>query len=88
MIRKSLIALTAAGAVGLAFAPAAEDKQKVHFNVGFDVGGGGIYVGPPGYYDDDYYFGGDCQYVKVKHKRWNKAHTKKFVYFTTELVCY
>ena len=86
MIRNTLIALTAAGAMGLALAPAAEAKTKIHLDVGFNVGGAGIYIGGPGYYDGGWGYD-DCHYVKVKHKKWNKAHTKKIVYFTKELVC-
>lgn len=89
MIRNALIAFSAAGAMGLALAPAAEAKTKIHLDVGFNIGGPGIYVDGPGHsYDDDFYYGDDCHYVKVKHKKWNKAHTKKIVYFTKELVCY
>jgi hypothetical protein len=86
MIRNALIALTAAGAMGLAFAPAAEAKTKINVDLGFHVGGGGIYIGGPGYYDDGWY--GDCGFIKVKHKKWNKWHTKKIVWYTKKYVCY
>ena len=86
MIRKALIALTAAGAIGLAFAPAAEAKTKIHVNLGFYGGGGGIYLGGPGYYYDGW--DDDCHYIKVKHKKWNKHHTKKIVWFSKKLVCH
>ncbi len=54
MIRTSIIALTAAGAAALALAPAAQAKTNIDFNIGVGIPVGGIYVGNPGYYDDDY----------------------------------
>lgn len=89
MIRNSLIALTAAAAFGVALAPAAEAKTKIDFNVNLGLEGGYVQAGSPGYDDDDYViFDDGCHYVKVKHKSWNKWHTKKVTYFTKELVCY
>ena len=76
MIRKSLIALTAAAAMGVALAPAAEAKTRINIGVGF--GGGVIFVGT--------HYG--CHHVMVKHVKWNQWHTKKVVYFNKQLVCY
>jgi len=85
MIRNTVIALSAAAAMGVAVAPAAQAKTNFNIDVGFGFGGYGHHHG---HYYDDYWYGDDCHYVTVKHKKWNKWHTKKKVYFTKELVCY
>ena len=88
MIRNTVLALTAAAAMGIALAPAAEAKNHLNINVGLGFGGyhHGHGWGYGGYYDG--WYGDDCHYITVKHKKWNKWHTKKKVYFTKELVCY
>lgn len=89
MIRNALIAVTAAAALGVALAPAAQAKSSINIDV--DFGFGGFYDGHRGHhgFNDDYgWYGDDCHYVKVKHKKWNKSHTKKKIYFTKKLVCY
>lgn len=89
MIRNALIALTAAAAIGVALAPAAQAKTKVNFDVNFAVDGGYIQVGSPAYYDDGYVvMDDDCHMVKIKHTKWNKWHTKKVTFYTKEMVCY
>jgi hypothetical protein len=88
MIRNTLFALAAAGAIGVALAPAAQAGPKLNIDLGIGISGGVIHVGSPGYYDDDYVDDGeDCEVVTVRHKKWNKTHTKKVVYYTKELVC-
>lgn len=78
MIRNAVIALTAAGAMGLALAPAAQARNNIDINLTF---------GTPGYHGI-YFYGDHCFYKKVKHVKWNKWHTKKVVYFTKKLICY
>lgn len=78
MIRKSLIALSAAAAMAVALAPAAEAKTRINVGIGFGGFGGGVYIGG----------GYGCHKVVVKHSHWNKWHTKKITYFTKERVCY
>ncbi len=78
MIRNAVIALSAAAAMGLALAPAAQAKTNFDFN---------ITIGSPGYHGI-YIHDGYCHYKKVKHVKWNKWHTKKVVYFTKKLICY
>ena len=88
MFRKAIFVLTSAAVLGLGLAPAAEAKTK--FNIDFGVTGdaGAIYIGQPVYDDDGYELADDdCRYVKVKHKKWNAAHTRKITYYTKELVC-
>jgi hypothetical protein len=88
MIRSAILGLAATAAFGLALAPAAQAKTNISLDVGLVLGGGGIYVGGPAYYDDDYGYGGeDCHYVKVKHKK-VKNNGKVKVWFTSKLVCY
>ena len=91
MFRKALVAFAATSAIALAAAPAAEAKTKVNFDLGINVGGGGVIIDPGfGVYDDDFYVSVDddfCGWQKVKHKKWNKAHTKKVIYFSKEWVC-
>ena len=84
MIRNTIIALSAAAAMGIALAPAAQAKNNIDINFGFGGYGGyghhgGIYI----YGDDDW-----CRYKKFKVVKWNKWHTKKIVYFKKRLVCY
>ena len=85
MIRNTLIALTAAGAMGLALAPAAQAKTNLNIDVGLGFGGGGIYVGGPAYVDGGWY-DDDCEFVKVKHVK--KKNGKKKVWYTKQYVCY
>lgn len=91
MIRKALIALAAVTAAGLALAPAADAKTRINFDVGINLGGGGIYVGPgAGFYDDDFVMVSDepdCGWEMVRHKKWNASHTRKVVFFTKQYVC-
>lgn len=90
MHRKAILALTSAAFLGLGLAPSAEAKTSLNIGFGFGVSGdaGSIYVGAPAYEDDDgAWADDDCEYVKVKRKKWNAAHTKKITYYTTELVC-
>lgn len=91
MIRNTLIALAAVSAAALTFAPAADAKTHINFDVGVNLGGGGIYVGPGvGYYDDDFVMISnepDCGWELVKHKKWNASHTHKIVFFTKQYVC-
>lgn len=89
MIRNTIIALTAAAALGVALAPAAQAKSSIDFNVNLGLGGY-IGVGSPGYYPvyDDYagYDDEECHYVKVKHAK--KKNGKIHVWYTKKLVCY
>jgi hypothetical protein len=89
MIRSTLIALAATACLGLAISTVAKAKTNFNIDVGLNVGSGGIYVAPGvGVYDDDVYLVEDeCGWHSVKHKKWNKFHTKKIVYFTKEWVC-
>lgn len=89
MIRNTLIALAAVSAAGIAMASVAEAKTRVNFDIGINLGAGGIYVGPgPAYYDGGYMAVDDeCGWHLVRHKTWNASHTKKFVFFTKEYVC-
>lgn len=95
MIRNTVIALTAAAALGAALAPAAQAKNNIDFNVNLGFGGGYIGVGNYKHYNDYGYYGhgsyaaydDDCHYVKVKHKKKTK-HGKVKVWFSKKLVCY
>ena len=85
MIRNILIALTAAAAMGFALAPAAQAKTNLNLDVGFVIGGGGVYVGEPAEYGDGW-DDEDCEYVTVKHKK-KKANGTVKVWYSKELVC-
>jgi hypothetical protein len=93
MIRSTIIALTATAALGLAFAPAAQAKNNIDFNVNLGFSGGYIGIGNYNHHDGYYGHGNyaayddDCHYVKVKHKKKLK-HGKVKVWFTKQLVCY
>jgi hypothetical protein len=84
MIRKTLIALSAAAVLATGMSAAASAKTNINIDLGFGVGGGGIYLGGGypvyggGYpvYVDDYGPGCGWQWVPYK-KVWNPAHTKK-----------
>ncbi len=83
MLRTTLIALAATAGLAFAASSQAQAKTNINLDFGINLGGGSggyVYVGD-GYADD-------CHYVTVKHKKWNKWHTKKVVYYTKELVCY
>lgn len=82
MIRKSIIALSAAAALAFAFAPAAQAKSNVHIRLNVGFGGGYFGIASPRY------FYNDCRHVIVKHKKWNRHHTRKIVFFSKKLVCY
>ncbi len=87
MLRTTLIALTATAGLAFAASSQAQAKTNINLDIGLNLAGGsgGIYVGGGDVYVD---YGDDCHYVTVKHKKWNKWHTKKVVYYTKELVCY
>ena len=89
MFRNILIALSATATLALAAAPVAEAKTNIDLDFGVVIGGGGVLVAPTaGIYDDDFYVDDDmCGWQTVKRKKWNKAHTKRVVYFTKEWVC-
>ena len=91
MIRKTLIALTAASAVALSFGASSAKADSIDFGFGFggpSYGGIHIHAGDPGYYDAGYDDGGDCHYV-MKHKLvWNAWHTYKVWSWKKALVCY
>ena len=86
MLRKSLIALTAASALTLGFAASAQ--AKTNFNIDVNLGGFGFYDGGygGGYYDAGY--DEDCGFKMVKHKHWNWNHTHKIVTWSKQWVCY
>jgi hypothetical protein len=85
MIRKTLIALAAAGALATGFAATATTAQaKTFVDVNVDLGGGsgGGYGGgyDDGYdsyggYDDGYGYGYGCGFKWVTYKQWNPWHT-------------
>lgn len=87
MLRNSLIALSAAAALGVVLALPAEAKTHIDFNLNLGVGAGygaGYAVfGAPGYiYADE-----PCHYVMVRHKKL-KANGMIKVWYSKELVCY
>ena len=102
MIRKTLIALTAASALAIGFGATSAKADSLDFGLGFGPGGvtsgsigihsggyGGGYGG--GYYDagyDDSYDNSDCRYVMVKRKHWNWNHTYKITTWSKQMVCY
>jgi hypothetical protein len=98
MIRKTLIALTAASAIALSFGASSAKADSIDFGFGFGTGGpgfGGVHIHAgdsgyygPGYYDAGYDDGSDCHYV-MKHKLvWNAWHTYKVWSWKKALVCY
>ena len=81
MIRKSLIALSAA-ALGLGMAGTASTAQaKTHFDVDVNLGFGGYGGWDPGYY-------GGCGYDWVAYKKWNPWHTAYKIKYHKVPVCY
>ena len=78
MIRNAVITLSAAAAMGIALAPAAQAKTSIDFN---------LTLGTPGYHGI-YIYNDYCHYKTVKRVKWNKWHTKKTVYYNKVLICY
>lgn len=72
MIRKSLIALSAATVMTLGLAPAA--NAKTHINLNFNVGLGDVGLG-------------FCHYEYVPYKKWNYWHTFYTIKYKKVLVC-
>ena len=74
MLRKSLIALSAATIMGLGLASQA--SAKTNFNLDINLGFGGF----GGY-------GGYCHHEYVPYKKWNYWHTAYKIKFKKVLVC-
>ncbi len=88
MLRKSLIALTAAAALSLGFAASAQ--AQTNLNIDINLGGFGYYdggYGGYGYYDAGY-DEESCGWKVVKSKHWNWNHTKKIVTWKKKWICY
>lgn len=90
MLRKSLIALTAAAALSLGFAASAQ--AQTNLNIALNLGGFGYYDGGHGGgYGGGYYDAGydeNCGWQMVKKVKWNWNHTKKIVKWKKQWVCY
>lgn len=91
MIRKSLIALSAAAVLGMgmaATASTAEAKTHINLNLGFGFGGygGGYYPVDDYGYDEPFY--GGCGYQWVAYKKWNPWHTHYVIRHKQVPVCY
>jgi hypothetical protein len=82
MLRNSLIALSAAAALGVALAPTAEAKTRIGFNIHVGAPVGYVAFGTP-----RYIYAGGCHYVTVKHKKL-KANGRLKVWYSKNLVCY
>jgi hypothetical protein len=81
MLRKSLIALSAAAALAIALAPAAQAKTNINVDLNLGFGGfGPVYTDYGPYYDD-------CDYKWVAYKKWNKWHTAYKIKHKKVLVC-
>lgn len=89
MIRSTFIALAAVASLGVAMASSAEARTRINLDIGINLGGAGLYLGPrPYYYDPGYYaVESDCRWLLLKHRKWNRSHTRKVVFFTKEYVC-
>jgi hypothetical protein len=91
MIRKTLIALTAAAALTAGLAASAEAKTNFNIDLGINLGAP---VYDSGYYGHDYYDTGydnydeSCGWQTVKHRYWNWNHTHKIVRWSKQWVCY
>jgi hypothetical protein len=89
MIRKTLIALSAAGLLGLGLASTASAKTHVNFDINLGLGGG--YIADPypvypivdNYYDDE----PSCGWVWVNKRVWNPWHTRKIWVHRKQWVC-
>jgi hypothetical protein len=101
MFRKAFIAIaaTAALGVGLAGMTSSADamyKKRHHHHNDFTIAFGfGVYpfydygYGYPRYSIlDDHYAYDDCIYRRVPVKKWNKAHTHRYIVYRKRLVCY
>ncbi|MDE2446713.1 MAG: hypothetical protein KGO94_11070 [Alphaproteobacteria bacterium] len=94
MIRKTLIALSAAATIGLALSTTSAKADS--FDFGFSSGGASfnIHAGNPGYYGAGYYgselYDADygCQKVWKKKWVWNAWHTYKVPVMVKKVVCY
>lgn len=92
MIRKTLIALSAAAVLATGMAGAASAKTHVNIDVGLGLGGGGFYLGGgypvypayPVYVDE----GPGCGMQWVPYKLvWNPSHTHKVWKYKKAWVC-
>jgi hypothetical protein len=85
MFAKSLIAAAALATLAAGTASTAQAKIKVDLHVNAP----GLYLGPgyyPAYYEDDFYYGEECHWKKIKKVKWVNGH--KVVKFKKKLICY
>ena len=73
MLRKSLIALSAATLMGLGIASSAEAKTNLNINIGLGFG--------------DWGYGGFCHKEWVPYKKWNYWHTAYVIKYKKVTVC-
>jgi|SRR5436190_20482484 len=100
MFRKvflSLVATAALAAGTISMTSAADANHRHHHRHHSSITFGfAPFFGYPGYdygygypaYYDDYYDYQDCGYRRVPVKKWNKAHTHRFVVYKKRWVCY
>jgi hypothetical protein len=95
MIRKTLIALSAAATIGLALGTTSAKADS--FGFGFGSGGSGFYISTghhgyhghhgywnPGFYDSGY----GCQKIWKTKWVWNRWHTHMIPVTVKKVICY
>lgn len=95
MFRKALISLVAVATIGTGIVSMTSDADahrrhhRSHISLGFFpfFGYPGYGYGYPAYYDG-YYDYQDCGYRRIKVKKWNKAHTHRYIVYKKRWVCY